>query len=101
MPFIFYSNLDETLNDLVFEKNVWGVKTSRVRPSLEHRPEEFRNGEKIIWYSSESTSFLGYSTIKNSEFFQSPHLPEEYSTFELENSIKFENPILRTDEIFE
>lgn len=101
MPFIFYSNLDETLNDLVFEKNVWGVKTSRVRPSLEHRPEEFRNGEKIIWYSSESTSFFGHSTIKNTEFFESDQLSEGYGAFKLENSNKFENPVLRTEEIFE
>lgn len=39
MPFIFYSNLDQTLNDLVFDKNVWGIKTRRVKPSLENRPD--------------------------------------------------------------
>ena len=101
MPFIFYSNLDETLNNLVFEKNIWGVKTRRVRPSLEHRPEDFKNGEKIIWYSSESNSFFGYSMIKNSEFFQSDQIGIEYSVFKLENANKFENPIIRTEEIFE
>ncbi len=59
MPFIFYSSADETLDNLVFSKNIWGVRTSRVKPSLENKPNEFRQGAIIIWYSSESASFIG------------------------------------------
>lgn len=100
MPFIFYSNSDETLDDLVFSKNIWGVRTSRVKPSLENKPHEFRQGEKILWYSSESTSFFGYSTIKNGNFFPSEHISHDYIAFELKNIIKFENNLRRTPEIY-
>lgn len=100
MPFIFYSNADETLDNLVFNKNIWGVRTSRVKPSLENKPNEFRQGAKIIWYSSESASFIGYSTIKNANFFPSEHTSDNVSAFELEATFKFETKLRRTPQIY-
>lgn len=102
MPFIFYSNSDENLETLVFKNNIWGIRTLRVKSSLENR-DEFRNGEKILWYSSESKSFFGYSTIKDSGFYYDPSglISEGYSAFKLEDPYKFENPIIRTQEIYQ
>ena len=100
MPFIFYSNSDEILENLVFSKNIWGVRTSRVKISLENKPNEFRGGEKILWYSSESSSFFGYSTIKNISFFISEQLSDGYSAFELEDTVKFDDKLRRTPSIY-
>jgi len=100
VPCIFYSNSDKSLEDLVFSKSIWGVRTSRVRTSLENKPNEFRRGEKILWYSSESTSFFGYSTIKNSDFFISEYISDDFSAFELEDTVKFEDKLRRTPEIY-
>ena len=100
MPFIFYSNSDETLEDLVFNKNIWGVKTIRVKTSLENKPDDFKSGEKILWYSSESNAFFGYSTIKSENFFKSDLISEDFSAFELESSHKFENKLIRSPSIY-
>lgn len=103
MPFIFYSNSDENLERLVFENKVWGIRTMRVRSSLENRPEEFREGEKILWYSSESNSFFGYSTIKDANFYHDPSglISEDYSAFKLEDPFRFDNTIRRTQEVYQ
>lgn len=100
MPFIFYSSADETLDNLVFSNKIWGVRTSRVKPSLENKPNEFRQGAKIIWYSSESASFIGYSTIKSANFFSSEHTSNNISAFELEDTYKFKTKLRRTPQTY-
>ena len=103
MPFIFYSKSDEDLENLVFKNNIWGIKTTRVKSSLENKPDDFQSGTKILWYSSESNSFFGYSTIKDAKFYQDTTnlISEGYSAFDLEGSHKFETALIRTQEIYQ
>ena len=57
MSFIFYSNSDEVLEDLVFNKNIWGVRTSRVKSSLENKPDE-EYVKVLSWMLFQESPFL-------------------------------------------
>ena len=95
MPFMFYSKNLESLNELVFRHNIWGARKGRVQSSLENNPEHFKSGEKILWYHSKTKSFYGYSTIKNTQFYnnESVEMENDFIAFDLEDSVKFQNPI--------